>query len=389
MKMKPGRIFYMQDYKYTDQDLPLNRGVLLQVHIADLHFGAFNPKEQYDILMKQFIEPVSQLPELQVISVDGDFFDHKVMSNSDIAMYATMFADQLVKLAIQFNATLVILAGTYSHDYDQLKLFYHYMENTDVDVRIVTSIQFENIKGARVLCIPELYGVDEEVYQKFLFYSGYYDEAFVHGTFEGSVYGNNVGRGRLFTAGDFIYCKGLAVSGHVHTPGCFQGFYYYCGCPYRWKFGEEEDKGFLIIAHNLDNQYHSVDFIKIDSPKYITIYMDELISNDPQQIINFIDTKQQAEGIDYIKVRIRVPVQPVAKNVIAQYYQNNKNTFVEFIEEKKETIFEKNATSDSYNFLIDDKISDLERFCLFVNENEGEQFITVEKLKEILSSDNI
>ena len=383
----------MNDYYYTEEKLNPKRGVLIELHLADLHFGAFDPAKQYDILMKQFFQPALELPKLDVISVDGDIFDHKVMSNSDVAMYATKFVDNLVGLAEQKNATLILLAGTYSHDYDQLKLFYHYMDrefSNRVDVRVITSIQFEDIKGARVLCIPELYGIEESVYRKFFFESGYYDAAFVHGTFEGSVYGNNVSQGRLLTSNDFIYCKGFAISGHIHKGGCFAGFYYYCGCPYRWKFGEEEDKGYLLLAHDLDTQLHYVQFMPIVSDTYITIYVDELMSEDPQKIINYIDNEKKTKGIDYIKVRVRVPISGSNKNVIHQYYRNSDNTFVEFLDKEeiqKEKI--KEETSNRYNYLMDDSISDLERFCMYVNEQQNEHFITVDRLKKILSSDSL
>ena len=36
-----------KDYEYG---VRLNRGQIVEVHIADLHFGAFNPKTQYQIL---------------------------------------------------------------------------------------------------------------------------------------------------------------------------------------------------------------------------------------------------------------------------------------------------------------------------------------------------
>ena len=127
------------------------RGQLVEVHLADLHFGAFNPKTQYEILMEQCYNNICLLPKIDIISIDGDIFDHKVMANSDAALYATKFIDNLVKLSIEKNATLVILAGTYSHDFDQLKLFYHYMDNSPnsgIDVRVITNIQFEMIKGA-------------------------------------------------------------------------------------------------------------------------------------------------------------------------------------------------------------------------------------------------
>lgn len=368
-----------------------NRGFLVELHIADLHFGAFDPERQYNILMEQFYKPSLQLEKLDIISVDGDIFDHRVMSNSDVAMYACKFIDNLVHLAEIKNATLLIIAGTYSHDYDQLKLFYHYMDgdySKRVDVRIITSIQFEMVKGARILCIPELYGLDESVYRKVFFESGWYDAAFIHGTFKGSVYGDNAGMGRLLIPEDFIYCKGVAISGHIHKSGCFNGFYYYCGCPYRWKFGEEESKGFLLLVHDLDTQIHYVEFKEIISDTYITLDVDTLLSNDPQKLINELEQLRQETGADYVKLKVSNSVSGQNKTIINQYYRNNSNTFIEFL--NKQEIQKKEIDKqiqDSYNYLVDDKISDLERFVMFVNEKEGEQFITVNKLKEILNSD--
>lgn len=378
------------EYGYGDSSKEIKRGTLIEVHLADLHFGAFNPADQYRILMEQFYNKVYSMPRVDIISIDGDIFDHKVMCNSDAALYATKFIDSLVYLARIKKATLIILGGTYSHDFDQLKLFYHYMDNDpilDVDVRVITNIQFEYIKGARILMIPELNSVDELVYQQFFFNSGWYDSAFVHGTFEGSVYGNMVsGNSRLLTANDFIYCKGPAISGHVHKSGCFQGFYYYCGCPYRWKFGEEEEKGFLIVVHDLDTQLHYVDFQPISSYRYDTIYLDELISNDPKKICDYINQRKQQEGIDYIKVKFRVPMENYNKTIINNFYRNNPTTFVEFCQseeienQKKVQAFE----NSEYNYLIDNSISDFDKFVRYVNEKEGYEFISVEKLTALL-----
>ncbi len=142
------------DYWFDERK---SRGIITEVHIADLHFGAFNPKTQYDILQEQFLSKIITLPNIDLISVDGDIFDHKVMSNSDVVLYATLFIDNLVSICREKKATLILLHGTYSHDYDQLKLFYHYMDDDSVDVRVVTLIQFEIVYVFRILCVPELY----------------------------------------------------------------------------------------------------------------------------------------------------------------------------------------------------------------------------------------
>ena len=368
-----------------------NRGTLIEVHLADLHFGAFDPKKQYQILVEQVLSDIAQLPKLDIISIDGDLFDHKVMSNSDAALYASKFVADLVHIAKQKNATLILLAGTYSHDFDQLKLFYHYMDNSNnygVDVRVITNIQFEYIKGAKILMVPELNSIDESVYQKFFNQSGWYDAAFVHGTFEGSVYGNlTSGSSRLLTAEDFKYCTGVAISGHVHKAGCFQGFYYYCGCPYRWKFGEAEEKGYIILAHDLDTQVHYVDFRPIKSFRYDTIFLDQLISEDPKAICDYINQRRINDGIDFIKVKFRVPIPGYNKTIINNYYRNNPTTFVEFMdvsEVEKQKQEQAIMNNSQYSYLMDPGISDFERFVMYVNEKEGCEFITVQRLTELL-----
>lgn len=363
------------------------KGRLTEVHIADIHFGAFDPATQYKILQEQFLNRIVQLSKIDAIVIDGDLFDHKVMSNSDTTMYASLFVNDLVNITRMKSATLVILHGTYSHDYDQLKIFYHYLEDTFVDIRIITSIQFITIKNARILCIPELYGIDENIYDKVFNHSGWYDEAFVHGTFKGSVYGDNVGRGRLLTPEDFKYCTGVAVAGHVHKGGCFNGFFYYCGCPYRWKFGEEEDKGYIILIHDLDTRYHYVDFEKIESFRYDTIYLDELVSNDPRKTIMYISNIKSEKNIDYIKVKFRVPVDLSDQTIIKNHYRNNGSVFVEFLDRNDIKNKEKldQITSDKYSYLLDNKISDLEKFVMYINESQGAEFITIDALKKILS----
>ena len=367
------------------------RGTLIEAHLADLHFGSFDPKKQYQILVEQVLSELYQLPKLDIISINGDLFDHKVMSNSDAALYASKFVADLVHLAKTKNSTLILLAGTYSHDFDQLKLFYHYMDNSQnygVDVRVITNIQFEYIKGARILMIPELNGVEESVYQKFFNHSGWYDAAFVHGTFEGSVYGNlTSGSSRLLTADDFKYCTGVAISGHVHKPGCFQGFYYYCGCPYRWKFGEEEEKGYIILAHDLDTQVHYVDFRPIKSFRYDTIFLDQLVSEDPKIICDYINQRRINDGIDFIKVKFRVPIPGYNKTIISNYYRNNGHTFVEFmdaVEIEKQKQQQTIMNDAQYSYLLDTSISDFERFVRYVNEKEGHEFITVQQLTDLL-----
>ena len=383
----------MQAIHFFDDDIidlsyKTNRGTLIEAHIADLHFTAINPKSQYEILEQQFLNKIIELPKLDIISVNGDLFDHKIMSNSDGALYATMFIDRLVQIARMKNSTIVLIHGTYLHDADQLKLFYHYLEDPSIDIRIVTNIKFEYIKGAKILCIPELYGLDENIYKQHLLESGIYDSCFMHGTIKGAIYGDTVGNGRLFTIEDFCNCTGPIISGHVHKPGCFNTYFYYCGTPIRYKFGEEEAKGFLIVAHDLDSGYHYTHFEEIKSYKYITVNFDDIIKNKTaKDLIDYINNYRILNEIDFLKVRFTLHIDQTDKVIIGNYYRNNPTIFVEFLDIEKETMKkmeEEIAIQNDYDFIFDNRYSDEEKFCMYVNKKEGYDLINVEKLRQIL-----
>ena len=92
-------------------------------------------------------------------------------------------------------------------------------------------------------------------------------------------------------------------------------------------------------------------------------------------------------NIDYLKIRFKVPINGADKVIINNYYRNNPSTFVEFldlIEERKMEQQKNGIISEEYDFILDNSISDIEKFVKYVNIKEGSDFITVEKLKSIL-----
>ena len=57
------------------------------------------------------------------------------------------------------------------------------------------------------------------------------------------------------------------------------------------------------------------------------------------------------------------------------------------MEEQKALSESKIESDEEYNFILDDKLSDFEKFVMYVNLQEGSEFITVDRLKEILSEE--
>lgn len=375
----------------------IDRGTLVEIHIADIHFGVFDAKLQYELLENQFINKIKDI-DFDLISIDGDLFDHKYMSNSEVVMYASLFIDRLVNLCRIKNATLIIIHGTYYHDAGQLKLFYHYLQDTSVDVRIVEEVKFEFVKNAKILCIPELYGKPKEYYERFLYNNGVYDTAFVHGTFRGSIHGSEQGtlnsdRYPIFDINNFKNCLGPILSGHFHVSSCFKQYYHYCGSPYRWQFGEEETKGFLVVLHNLDNHKHYVKLEPIISTTYNTFDLSDMLKNDVHSIIEHIENLLLYS--DFIRIKfLNVKTEEERNNVtvIRQYYRtNNRVKFMLDNDNANKQILKENKEAlekyKEYDYILNKNLSSKEILIRYINQREGKQCMTVEDLDNILSDD--
>lgn len=364
------------------------RRTLIEVHTADLHFGAMDPRIQYDILMDQMINKIRFL-NFDVFFINGDIFHHKYMSNSDVIMYASLFIEQVVILCREKNATLVILHGTGSHDANQLKLFYHYIST--LDIRIIEHTCFEYIKGTRVLCIPEEYNMGAEYYSNFLFNSGLYDMVVLHGAIKGSIYGCNEAdlgssKAPVFDINSFTNCVGPIICGHVHVSQCYQEHMYYSGSPLRWQFGEETMKGFIVCLYDANTGQYYINLEEVVSFRYDTVCLDDIVNKDPQYIIDYI-TKLKASGIDYLKVKFTEPNEHT--NIVKKYYNNNGYIVIDSSDMIfQQTIRQNQQENDKfkeYDYILDNNLSPYEIFVRYVNQNKGSEFISVDDLMKILS----
>lgn len=392
----------MRPFHYTTSLSNINleyttkRGISMQAHISDLHFGKIDPKVEFNILKEQFIDRIKDLP-LDCISIDGDFFDRLFMSNTDTTLYANLFFKELYNVCKNnakrgIHTVLILILGTKNHDADQLRLFYPYLKDKEVDLRIVETIQFQYINGCRVLCIPELYNVTDDEYSKVLYESGAYDMVFMHGSIEGAIYDNKMGESKIFSPSDFSCCMGPVVAGHVHTGPAVHGFCYYNGSPIRWNFGEEETKGFQLVLYDMDTRYYYIHKEPVHSFRYDTISIDDIIMTDPQKVISYINDLREKEGIDYIRLKCvsNYDTQD-ALNIIKEYYRTDKTVKFKFDKEMSpnEKYFDQQTVEmyDKYSYLFDKSMSTYEIFARFINDNQSDIIITaddiIDALKEI------
>lgn len=368
-----------------------DKGILIGANISDLHFGVtgIDVATQYNIFKEQFVEEVEDLP-LDYVAICGDLTDHKGVSSSDMIMYLTRAVDLVVtKVCRPKNIPLIIVAGTYNHDANQLKIFYHYLDDPTVDVRIMESIDFTYIRNkngymCKVLCIPELYGVDESVYQHYLFESGLYDMCLMHGTIKGAVPKDTVGEGRLFHIEDFINCMGPTIAGHVHGGGCFNKHFYYCGSPYSWRFDDDYRKGFLLSLHNLSTHQYYIYKQLIHSFRFETVNLDFMLEADPKSILEFVYNLKREKGIDYIKLKFEKEVSPATKDALTNFFKNTKDK-LEFNFTKEDRIIKQNLAKaeelQKYAYLFDKNMNQYEKFARYINDNQQEVIITADELK--------
>ena len=371
----------------------MKNNILKTVSIADIHFGALDPEYTYKQLKKQFIERIYKL-DFDIVSVCGDLFDSKFMSNNPIISYALLFVDELVQLCKEKNATLILLSGTESHDNGQLSLFYHYLQDPTIDIRIVEDIKFEIVKNVRVLCIPEKYGISEDEYKNILFNSGWYDLCFLHGTIKGSFKGSEVAtlnsnHAPIFSLDAFKYCNGPIICGHYHIPGCYNGYMYYNGSPLRFRFGEEEDKGFLVTLYNTETRMHYTELIPIDSYIYHTININHLLNEDPKKIIEYIKKEKEVNKIDFIRVQFNNRTENM--NIVRNYFKNNGTVKLQELDKKeKENEMIDNIVLEKmneYSYILDSNIDDYTKMTMYINQNEGYEFITTDELISLLEED--
>lgn len=394
--MKPFRFINDKDitsYDVLMQKYPYKRGTSLQCHISDIHFGVMDAQLEYKILKEQYIDRIKDLP-LDIISIDGDLFNKLDMSNTDSCLYASLLVADIVSICknnrkMGIPTVFIILAGTKNHDAGQLRLFYHYLNDPDLDIRIVEQIQFEYINGMKILCIPELYGIAENIYQQFLYGMGPYDMCFMHGTVQGAVYGDNAGESRLFRPEDFGLCMGPVIAGHVHPGGCFNSFMYYNGSPIRWSFGEEGPKGFQIVLYDMDTRKYYIYLEQIASFRYDTITIDELLCTDPKKVIEYIDNLKAKENIDYIRLKCKLTpdLEPNMK-IIQEYYRTNKTVKFKIdkvMTDEEKSIAEKNTDLyNKYNYVFDKSMSAYDILARYIMDNEDGIFITGEDIKKLV-----
>lgn len=230
------------------------------VFIADLHFGNLrvHPSDLAERL-DRYLMP--ELEDADVLLIGGDLFHSLLTLDSLAAREAINFCNYLTNWMSHHTLHVRILRGTFSHDHNQPKIIEcmnHCIDRNycDSTLEVVDSVCFEGDEhlGFSVLYLPDnlSFKNSEEclIYVRehmrslgvkkadFILGHGYFDHVLPEGVnIPGVVYNESQFDDLV---NDFI------LMGHVHTPSA-KGKVIYSGSFDRATFGEEEDKGFVVL----------------------------------------------------------------------------------------------------------------------------------------------
>ena len=95
------------------------------------------------------------------------------------------------------------------------------------------------------------------------------------------------------------------------------------------------------------------------------------------------------QGIDNIRIDFGDIDIPTTQKIVEEYYSTYPNVSIKrFVQKNDPVVNTTESIQNKYSgleFLLDPNIDGITKFVQFINHNKGSNYITVEKLKDILS----
>lgn len=349
------------------------------VVLADLHRSILEPEIQDDRseYIFTFLDMFSLEDKIDMIVIDGDFWDSKMLLNSKSAISGIKWMNRLYDKAIEIGVTKFrIVKGTEDHDNSQLEAF-RSMEDDNGFFKIFnTTISEETLPGLKCIYCPDETMCNTDYKDTYIneMLSGN-QIGFFHGSFD--IILPEILQTTAQSQKNVVYeyllweklIDGPMVAGHWHDGKVYDNLIY-VGSNDCWKFNEDEPKGFGFIQYDTDtSKYFYQKIENILSPLYLTYecytnLCDTMESYQP--FIHKIDEKLLEFDNSYRELKIRLVVYVVTDEVnndtfissLRHYYINEKRVKLQIKnklkdKKKKEEVKQNKATSTKYNFVTD------------------------------------
>lgn len=372
--------------------------------ISDIHVGAMDLETLYNEYTELFINRIKKDNKLDFVIVCGDFFDHKFYLNDNAAKMSYKMLKDLIEVCKDKDIPLRFVYGTESHECNQYDIM-NVMKLYD-NVKVIKFVSDEELlPNLNILYLPEEHVNNmDEYYSKYLSNYNKYDYVFGHGVIREvmtdlSVHIDNKSddkrkRTKVFTTKELDnICKGEVYFGHYHINIETDDKFFSIGSFSRWRYGEEERKGFYIVECNTDKEKYSHEYIENTLAKdYKTIkigYNNEVFTNEDKlkESIDGFNNMIKREAYDNIRVIFNIPSNiehPESTiNYIKETLKKSDKIKVEivngYIDEKRKIQKEKvNETNQLYSFIFNKSLP---------LEDKTSKFISITYNKEISSND--
>lgn len=283
---------------------------------ADKHWGAAKPEEQYRsaYLLKRLL---SDLKPHLFISL-GDFYDTKLLLNSKSSVYALRDMHDKSEICKQLGIPMRVIRGTLSHDYDQLAAFSALEHDPKRNFKTFSQFTIEET-------LPKMeiaYCPDENIsWAKFQEY--YLGELISHRPAIAACHGDfdvilpqiaidakdgPDSTSLVFRYNDIIrHLDGPIISGHWHDCNEFEHLYY-AGSSDRWIFGEDCQKGFILLRYDTEKkQYQLIRPHNFLEAKFKTFVVYTSLYHKPEEYQKLITAVEKALSENpNMKVRVKI-----------------------------------------------------------------------------------
>ena len=366
--------------------------------LADIHWGAMDSATMYNNLelVLEFIRQMEN--ELDFVIIAGDYFDYRLQLNSKTTLLATKWFDKLISTCKESNVKKVrMFKGTREHDNDQLEIFRTPYETEDGYFKLFNTTESEELlPGLRCVYCPDENMNSVEYHQ--MYYTKFIPHpniGFFHGNFDTILPEIEFNRIQEHNLATMIYeydkfsklVRGPLISGHWHVQNEYKSLHY-VGSFDRWKFNEEDDKGFIYgeidtdtndylihrIVNPLARQYktiivnsdecHTPEQFAIvanminthlkDDPNIMLRISYLLSSNNEEALVNFNIFQRQYATSKQVKIDL--------KDLIKREAKKNKKKQVEVEASKYNYVFDsdlKNIPDIVHKFILDSKEVDV------------------------------
>lgn len=288
-------------------------------------------------LLYRLIDPTEEFKALDVIFIEGDFFDSLMPMNHPDMLRIISWIVTLLQRCKKYNILLRVLEGTPSHDMKQNRWFIYLngVSGIGADVKYFDDLAIEKNEklGVNILYLPDEWDSPLEncfiAAKQLIKENGLekVDYALMHGNFEYQL--PKVAGLSSFSSAMWQTLVFFAILvGHVHNASTY-GLIRASGSFNRLRHGEESPKGYSSVVGYADGR-SVIKFIENkDAKTYLTVKIPESPTVTTDELIEFVtNTCKDLRPDSYIKFagKSKVKIDSIVNYAKSEYPDINFST---------------------------------------------------------------